>query len=305
MHRPLRCCDAPRRAVARRSPAPRRRAAAARRARCASVSTAMRAAQRIAIALGRDEIRADHAVRQRRRQRAQFVGAQHVAFDAPAPLHRRLAAQPVQSRRASSASISPPSVRMPRSSPTAAPISFHSAMLRGAERQGVRRRAAVLRRVVVEVVGQQLHVQAAGIGGAGRHAGLVALHQQHVGAVLAPGNTRSTARRARRRSPPRRHAASPAAAPAAGAGAPGGSGAIEQWGVELRRLEHQRCGGHRAQRRARRGEATSRPARRGTAARSSRHRNGPGSGPCRRASPSSVPAARSARRPVQRAAGRR
>ena len=41
---------------------------------------------------------------------------------------RRSQAMPASS----SASIRPPSVRMPRSSPAAAAISFHSAMLRGA-----------------------------------------------------------------------------------------------------------------------------------------------------------------------------
>ena len=122
------------------------------------------------------------------------------------------------------------------------------------QRQRVRRRAAVLRRVVGEVVGQQLHVQAAGVGRAGGHAGLVTIDQQHVGAV--PGQEIGGAQPGQ---PAADHhhvgaARVSAAAPAAGADAAGGSGAVEQRRLEFRRLEHQRRGGHRAHRCARRGE---------------------------------------------------
>ena len=54
------------------------------------------AAERIAIALSGGKIGAEHTVRQGGGEVAQFVTAEYVAFDAPASLHRRFAAQPRQ-----------------------------------------------------------------------------------------------------------------------------------------------------------------------------------------------------------------
>ena len=205
---------------------------------------------------------------------------------------------------ASSASISPPSVRMPRSSPASCGDLLPQRDGAGRQRQRVRRLAAILRRLVGEVVRQQLHVQAAGIRGARRHAGLVAFREQHVDAVLGqeiraaqPGETAADHQHVatpcllrQRRQPVQVHrrvgqlrAAAPRTpAPRTSAVRP----APDATAHAARRTRNH-------------------PAHRDRAARSWPSRSGPGSGPCRRASPSSAPAATSGRRPVPRAAGRR
>ena len=184
---------------------------------------------------------------------AQFVGAEHVAFDAPAPLHRRFAAQPVHALRI----LRQHQAAFGADAEVLAGLGGDLLPQRdGArrERQRVRGLAAVFRRFVGEVVGQQLHVQAAGVRGAGGHAGFVAFGQQHVGAVARedssalhrparpPPITSTSAvpcllRQRRQRMQVHRR-----------------GGRFEQRRLELRRLEHQRRGGHRAQRRARCGE---------------------------------------------------
>ena len=220
-----------------------------------------RAAQRIAVALRRDEVGADHVLGQRRRQRAQFVGAEHVALDAPASFHRRLAAQPIQPRRV---------LRQHQ-----AAFGADAEVLAGLggdllpqrdrarrERQCVRRLAAILRCLVGEVVGQQLHVQAAGIRGARRHAGLVAFGQQHIDAVA---REEIRAAQAGEAAAHHQHIAAPRLLRQrrqADADAAAGR-QFQQRRLELGRLEHQRCGRHRAQRRARCGERRSRPAQSG------------------------------------------
>ena len=222
--RPLRCLRRAKPRRRARSPAPRRRAADGRRhAAPASAPPSCRAAGRHSPRPARNRRRSCARTAPVRARAVRSRRARGFRCPSAAPSPTCGAATPTPA--ASSASIRPPSVRMPRSSPTSCGDLLPQRDGARRERQRVRRLAAILRRLVVEVVGQKLHVQAAGIGGAGGHAGLVALREQHIGAVLRQEIARCTARRGRRRSPARRSAASPAAAAAARAGAPARSAA--------------------------------------------------------------------------------